>query len=73
MKLKYKKKSGGWWAKFFKAFKWIKPEDSENLTKNQKHEQLANILKWNFTWSLKTVCRYAYFKLINLSFQEQII
>ena len=24
---------------FFKAFKWIKPEDSENLTKIQKHDK----------------------------------
>ena len=23
----------------FKAFKWIKPEDSENLTRNTKHDK----------------------------------
>ena len=26
-------------GKIFNALKWMKPEDSENLTKNQKNEQ----------------------------------
>ena len=33
----YKKKNGGQWAKHCKAFKWIKPEDSKNLTKISEH------------------------------------
>ena len=28
---------------FFKTFKWIKPEDSENLTKNLKHDKPASL------------------------------
>ena len=35
----YKIKSGGQWANFFKAFKWIKPEDSENLTKIPQNDK----------------------------------
>ena len=28
---------------FFKAFKWIKPEDSENLTKIPKHDKQTSL------------------------------
>ena len=39
----YKKKNGGPWANFFKAFEWIKPEDFENLTKNPKHGKQSSL------------------------------
>ena len=35
----YKKKNEGQWAKCFKEFKWIKPEDSENLINIPKHDK----------------------------------
>ena len=30
-------------ATFFKAFKWIKPDDSENLTKIAKHDIMKSM------------------------------
>ena len=31
-------------GKLFNALKWMKPEDSENLTKNQKDEQRTSLI-----------------------------
>ena len=31
-------------GKFFKAFKWIKPEDFENLTKIPKHDKQTSLI-----------------------------
>ena len=45
MKLQYEKKSGGQWAIFSLTLEWIKPEDSENLTKNQKYEERTSLIK----------------------------
>ena len=39
----YKKKNGGPWAKFFKAFKWIKLEDFEHLTKIPNHDKQTSL------------------------------
>ena len=35
---------GGQWEFFVKAFKWIKPEDSENLTKIPKHDKRTSLI-----------------------------
>ena len=43
MKLKYEKKSGGQWANFLLTLEWIKPEEFENLTKNQKYEERTSL------------------------------
>ena len=39
-----KRKNGGQWAKIINEFKWIKPEDSENLTKILKHNKRTSLI-----------------------------
>ena len=39
----YKNKNGDQRAKKIKAFKWIKPDDSENLTKIPKHDKRISL------------------------------
>ena len=43
MKLKNEKKIGCHWATLYLTFEWIKTEDSENLTKNQKYEERTSL------------------------------
>ena len=38
-----KRKMGVNRQNILKAFKWIKPEDSKNLTKNTKHEYIYTL------------------------------
>ena len=39
----YEKKVWGQWAKFLFTLECIKPEDSENLTENQKHDERTSV------------------------------
>ena len=51
MKLKYERKNWGLWANCLLKFGWIKPKDSEKLTKDQKYDD-QTLNEWSIDGSL---------------------
>ena len=66
------KRKLGQWANFLLTLEWIKPEDSENLTKIQKHDERTSLRKiLKYYWKLlymffQQIIAVVYFKFINV-------